>query len=289
MIRYPGSKAKIVAALMARFPSEIVMPLFQGERLEYREPFVGAGAVGFELLPRLPSRCRVWLNDKDYAIAALWKTVLEAPNDLVDQVQRFEPSVDAFYRFKEEDGALDMDPTRAAFQKLALHQLSFSGNGAMAGGPIGGRKQRSEFNVDCRWNADRICLQIRKRSRLLRKFVSVKISSGDFEPLIVDAPACAFIYADPPYCKAGPQLYKHAMSDDDHARLSRALRACKAQWVLSYDDHELVRQLYDWAEIRSIAITYTTGVAHERRRKNSELVIRPRISTINTSSEASHA
>jgi DNA adenine methylase len=104
----------------------------------------------------------------------------------------------------------------------------------------------------------------------------MQITSGDFEKLIVGAPRHAFIYADPPYYKAGPQLYKFHMSDDDHRRLAESLRGCRAQWTLSYDDHEFIRKLYDWADISSVALTYTTAIASSRRRKNSELIIAPK-------------
>lgn len=278
MIRYPGSKAKIATPIMARFPSSIMDALFQGSTIEYREPFFGGGAIGWQMLDKFPSRCRIWLNDKDYGLVCLWKAVLDAPDELLELVESFEPTVDAFYRFKEEDSRTDIEPVRFGFQKFALHQTSFSGNGAMAGGPIGGRKQRSEFNVHCRWSPSKARSTIRARSDELRRFIPrPQITSGDFERLIVGAPATAFIYCDPPYYKAGPQLYKHSMSDDDHRRLATALRGCAADWLLSYDDCPFIRELYEpWALIESVGITYTTAVASGKRRKNSELIIRPR-------------
>lgn len=261
---------------MGRFPIDVTDELFQPHRLEYREPFFGGGAIGFEVLKLLPTRASIWINDKDFGVASLWKSVHESPNELIERVQRFTPSVDAFYRLKEEDGRTDLHPVETGFRKFALHQTSFSGNGVMAGGPIGGRGQRSEFNVSCRWNADRHCLEIKRLHALLSRFGNrVRITSGDFDKLIADAPEHAFVYADPPYYKAGPQLYKHALSDDDHRRLSSALRSCRGPWVLSYDDHQFIRELYQWADIRSVSLTYTTAVAQGQRRKNSELVITP--------------
>lgn len=276
MIRYPGSKAKIADRIMSRFPSAVMDRMFQSAQMEYREPFFGGGAVGFAVMERLPSHCRVWINDRDYGLAALWKSVRDDHRGLIKEIQRFTPTVDSFYKFKEDDGKVDAHPTIVGFQKLALHQVSFSGNGAMAGGPIGGREQRSEFNVDCRWNATRLCLDVARLHALMSNFDQPpNVTSGDFDRLIVDAPKHAFIYADPPYYKAGPQLYKYSLNDSDHARLSDALRACSAEWVLSYDDHEFIRSAYGWARISSVDITYTTAVAQGRRRKNSELIITP--------------
>lgn len=276
MIRYPGSKDKITEKITRFFPNSVMEPLWQSKRLEYREPFFGGGAVGFEVLKILPPTASVWINDKDVAMAALWIAVRDQPGELIEMIKGFVPTPDAFYRFKEEDGQTGIDPIRMAFQKLALHQTSFSGLGAMAGGPIGGRKQSSEYNVACRWNATRLSLGVKKRHALFKRFAKVRITSGDFAKLTDNAPSHSFIYLDPPYYEKGGQLYKHNMSDEDHRRLSASLKTCRAPWVLSYDDHKVIRDLYDWADIESVELTYTIATASESRRKNHEIVIRPR-------------
>lgn len=276
MIRYPGSKDKIARRIIREFPEHVATQIFQRKKLEYREPFFGGGAIGFRLFRVLPSHASVWLNDKDYGMVCLWNAVKDQPEELIQEVERFRPTVDDFYKFREEDGRRDMDPVITGFRKFALHQISFSGLGAKAGGPIGGRKQSSEYNVDCRWHATRHSNDIRENHRLLTRFASVRISCKDFTLLTDDAPEHAFIYADPPYYEKGPELYAHSMDDADHQRLAGSLRKCRAPWVLSYDDHPFVRDLYGWAKIQSVALTYTTAVARDAvRRKNSEILIKP--------------
>lgn len=275
MIRYPGSKEKIARLIIQRFPDALrVGALFRSSRLEYREPFFGAGAVGFKVLGGIAEPdYTVWINDLDYGVRCLWQAVYDVPNELAEYVRGFVPSVEVFYKFRAEDGRRDLDPLEAGFRKLALHQTSFSGLGVKAGGPIGGRQQSSRFNVDCRWNASRLCLGIARLHKLLHRFSGVRITGLDFTSLIIGAPAHAFIYADPPYVEKGGALYKHSFQEADHYRLAQALRACQAAWVLSYDDHPLVRELYAWARIERVNVTYTAAVADGRRRKHSEVVI----------------
>lgn len=277
MIRYPGSKDKIIRAITQRFPLSIAVGgLFRATHIEYREPFFGAGAIGFSVISGLDPAQSLWINDRDYGICCLWKSVLDNPKELCEKVQRFTPSTDAFYRFKEEDDLLDIDPTEKGFRKLALHQISFSGLGVKAGGPIGGRRQSSLYNVKCRWNAARLRDDIMKRHKALKRHASVRITSHDFASVIDGAPPHAFIYADPPYIEKGPDLYKVSMSEADHRRLAESLRRCRARWVLSYDDHPLARDLYSWARIEPVELTYTTAVAKDgRRRKNLEIIISP--------------
>jgi DNA adenine methylase len=227
---------------------------------------------------RLPrSSSSVWINDKDYGMVCLWRAVSDAHEELIQRIEEFEPSVDKFYQFKEEDGNQKIEPVRCGFQKLALHQTSFSGLGVKAGGPIGGRSQSSRFNVNCRWNPSRLKREVVDLHALFSEFKPrLKITCLDFAKVIDGAPPHAFIYADPPYYEKGGALYKHSMDDADHRRLATSLRNCKAPWVLSYDEHQFVRGLYDWASIDSIELTYTMAVEHTARRKNSEVIITPR-------------
>lgn len=276
LIRYPGSKEKLAASIKGLFPDSMQFPLWSNAATrEYREPFFGAGAVGFRVLKILDPSCSVWLNDKDPGMASLWRAVMNHADELIDLVGKFGPSTDWFYQFKEEDGRTDLGDLRQGFRKLALHRMSYSGLGAMSGGPLGGRNQSGEYNVGCRWNAETIKSDIRKLSNRLNRFDNIRITCGDFGPLITDAPESSFIYLDPPYVEKGPELYKHCMSDDDHSRLAKCLRETAPRWVLSYDDHDMIRTLYDWAEISEIELTYTTAFSKGKRPKNQEILITP--------------
>lgn len=279
LLRYPGSKAKLVPHIMRAFPDQLLSPLFQHQELEYIEPFVGGGAVALRVLDALRGareRTLVRLYDKDPHLVCLWNAIIKSPDELAQMVRDHDaPTTDDFYRCKEEDGTT-IDPIRAGFQKILLHQLGFGGLGWMAGGPLGGRDQSSEYNVACRWNPSRIAHDIKRIHSLLAGFKSVSVRTQDFTKSIAIAGERSFVYADPPYYTAGPQLYKHAFDDADHVRLADALRVSGAEWVLSYDDHPFIRDLYSWAQIDEVAVRYTVAVARDgsARRKNNELLIR---------------
>ena len=55
------------------------------------------------------------------------------PDVLVHKVQKYTPRPEDFYTYKE-DAPTDLE--KAAFQKLVLHQISYSGLGEAAGSPI---------------------------------------------------------------------------------------------------------------------------------------------------------
>jgi DNA adenine methylase len=278
LLRYPGSKERILDRIVRHFPPELYGGLWaKGGRLEYREPFFGGGSVGFHVLERMDAEGTAWINDADLGVSTLWMMIKGAPDALISRVASFVPSVESFREFKSLDGDANEPTLDMAFRKLALHRMSYSGLGVMAGGPIGGAGQKSAYGVGCRWNAKSIIREIRRLHRLLNSFYRVSITDHDHSALVDDAPEDCFIYLDPPYVAAGPSLYKHSFSDADHQRLAGSLRRCKARWVLSYDDHPMVRDLYgSWCHVREIDVTYTTAKATKRRPANSEIVIYPR-------------
>lgn len=281
LIRYPGSKQRLAQQIRNAFPDEMRLALWaDAAKWEYREPFFGAGAIGFEVLSVIPPESRVVLNDKDYGISCMWNTVLRTPKELVELIRGFAPSADSFYEFKEQDGRTDMDPVRTGFQKLALHQMSVSGFGVMSGGPLGGKDQENAtYRVDCRWNPERLVQHTLYCHRIFRKFKRIEFRCCDFAEILHGAGPHSFVYLDPPYVEKGGILYKHNMCEEDHRRLASMLRGARFHWALSYDDHALVRELYEWADINAVHVTYTTATLHRgesKRPKNREVVVTPR-------------
>lgn len=276
LIRYPGSKEKLHRELFRLFPDQMLMRLVaEVDRWDYREPFFGSGAIGFKIIKHLHRDSRITLNDLDADLICLWQAVQHSPLELGGFIHRFKPSTDKFYDFKERDGRDDCSPAERGFRKLALHRMSVSGFGVKSGGPIGGKSQASAYTVDCRWTPSRLKLDVMKLNALLAKYPNLRFTCQDFADVLKGATPTTFVYLDPPYFEKGGQLYKHPMDDADHVRLAMQLRATKAVWVLSYDDHPRIRELYSWAQFRDLFITYTNAVAQGRRPKNREVAIMP--------------
>lgn len=270
LIRYPGSKAKLYREIVRRFSPCMSGELFSANA-EYREPFFGSGAVGLRVMQKLATSCRLWLNDIDPGIACLWQAVLNHPRELSSMVRDFRPTPEDFYRFKEEDGKNDGDPVGIGFRKLALHRMSFSGLGYMAGGPLGGKDQDGAYTVDCRWNRGQILQAVTDIHSLLGQFREVRITCGDFAPLLDGS---AFVYLDPPYYVKGPELYRHSFGEACHIRLRNLLAVTSCDWLLSYDDAPRIRELYKGCSFRSLLVTYTTATSDEPQRpKNQEVLI----------------
>lgn len=272
LIRYPGGKSKLLKVITSRLQRMLAE---LGTDAQYREPFFGAGAVGLSLLAANPGIKRAWLNDADPAMAELWDAVVTNPTSLrvfvevTPEAMRLFPKNDYY----EEDArilrsitdprdVLKHPPGLVAAMKLAVHQMSFSGLGTRAGGPMSNRL--------CRYNVDRLCSRIETCHEILMSVTlrSDSCTSIDFEKLF--DPGEAFFYLDPPYVKAGPDLYQVAFTQADHERLAKKLRGEERPWLLSYDDDPLVHRLYGcWCRIEEVQVGYSINGCG----KKSELLI----------------
>lgn len=280
--RYPGGKRKIATEIRNWFPPAATCDLMDCRISCYCEPFVGSGAILAHVLPSLPRTATIILGDMDIGIAAFWRCVSDPKkaDSLAGRVDKYRiPKTEDFYRFKELDGTHNGDDVDTAFRKMVLHFISFSGVGAMAGGPIGGREQRGEFDVTCRWNPERNVRNLMSLSYYLGRLAGVEVHHGDFAESIRRVPDDGFVYLDPPYYLKGGELYVHNMPPEDHSRLASALQSARFDWALSYDDHGRVRELYQpWADIHEFEMTATidTKQGQKSRRKNRELIITKR-------------
>jgi DNA adenine methylase len=252
LIRYPGSKDQHVDRLAVFMPDG--GPLC--------EPFCGTAAVAFAAIAR-GSASEVWLNDYDPHIVALWSTVRDSPRELCDLIRGYSPDVDDFYAWREADDYADQ--LTVAFRKIVLHQVSYSGLGARAGSPIGGRDQSGDYDVGCRWSPTRLVTGVRRCSRLLNR-VPTKITNLSWDEVVAQADRY-HLYLDPPYIAAGPSLYVHG--DIDHPRLAELLKG-RDNWTLSYDDVPELRNLYSWAHVERLPVR-----SHLHHKQIADVVVVP--------------
>jgi DNA adenine methylase len=276
VIRYPGSKAKLASMLRQAMPDWMRNELRAAPPdAWYVEPFFGSGSAGLEVLEHASKSIRVWVNDADPGIYALWQSVVHEADKLLGYVWDFEPTTDAFHEFKADDGKSTGCLVRDGFRKLALHRLSVSGFGRMSGGPLGGRSQRGQCTIGSRWNPAAIQHAIFNAQETFRQFEHVRISNLHVRDVIRQLGGNCFAYLDPPYFVKGSQLYAYSMSDAEHLELAALLRETAADWLLSYDDCPQAREFYSWASIREVEIRYSNAVTSGRRALSRELVIVP--------------
>jgi DNA adenine methylase len=275
LFRYVGGKRKVASEIVDRILEQCVGNSPTG----YCEPFVGAGAVCLSLLRSSVGETieRVWLNDLDKGCAALWWCVLHEPDELLRLVHQFEPSRELFFEFKRDflEGR-EFSLVELGLRKLAVQQMSFSGMGVMAGGPL--RK------IGSRWSPRCIERNVREARRLLDG-KQVTVTSLDFREVLSQVDRDTFVYADPPYMVPGGELYQHAFNQRDHEELQALLAGAKFRWLLSYDDCPQIRNMYCGDSIDELQMTYSDKGRRSRNPRKRELLITPTLTNFDVAEQ----
>ncbi|MEW6106313.1 MAG: DNA adenine methylase, partial [Bacillota bacterium] len=141
--------------------------------------------------------------------------------------------------------------------------------------PIGGKSQSSAYPIGCRFNKATVIGHI-KRIALFRDRLTVRW--GDAISYLTDnlrqlSESRCFVYVDPPYYKQGKELYRYHYTDQQHEELASLLRRACFPWLLSYDDHPFIRNLYTSQAkdltSRHLYLDYTA----QKRKRGRELLI----------------
>src|SRR5215831_14311468 len=97
LFQHPGNKGKLKHHLLPLLQAQLDKTSIH----TYCEPFLGSASLCFALLDATPPITKLVMNDRDMGIASLWTAVLRSPEALIQRVQDFAPSVEAFHRLKE--------------------------------------------------------------------------------------------------------------------------------------------------------------------------------------------
>jgi len=190
-----------------------------------------------------------------------------APKCRASSVERWD-----YWRATEPEDELE-----AAVKCLFLNRTSFSGVLHSEAGPLGGRAGRGE-GIAGRWAAETAASRIRRVAELGRGG-RITVVAGDWQRTVDvglgmgDDP---FVYADPPYVDKGSRLYRESFAAGDHENLAAGLIGAPFSWLLSYDDHPDIRDLYGSVPGLGryvIDHAYSTTGARRRAVRCSELLI----------------
>jgi DNA adenine methylase len=233
-LRYPGGKGRLGPFIGRLIEAQPI------HARRYVEPFAGGSGVGLRLLFGEYVE-EIVLNDLNPGIAAFWRSVFFAPNDLVRLIRSVRPTIEEWRKQHGIYQSEDSDDVRLGFATFFLNRTNRSG--ILDARPIGGFDQSGRWGIGARFNSDslasRVTMLARYRSR-------VTICEQDGISLIDDMvkDSETFVYADPPYLVRGDDLYLDTLHWNDHQRLARIL-GDKEGWILTYDaDPRITDDLY---------------------------------------------
>jgi DNA adenine methylase len=131
------------------------------------------------------------------------------------------------------------------------------------GGPIGGYSQSGTYKIDCRFNKEEIMSKI---TAIAKHRGKIKLYNKDAGYLIrmnlMKMKTPMFLNIDPPYVVKGNRLYTNYFTEGDHLNLQRVIVRHLTErfpWIITYDDCDLIRDLYKQFHIQEYAITHNVG------------------------------
>ena len=236
-LRYPGGKSRALKQILP------LVPAFQ----EFREPFLGGGSVLLRLRQEFPDR-RFWGNDLYPALFAFWSETQQNVENVLAIVEKWKsefPDGRALHKFLTTQ-TFEGEELAAAF--FVLNRITFSGT-AESGG-FSKQAFEKRFTPS---SIDRV-------AAVAPVLENIRLTRLDFAEVIEADGENVFLFLDPPYFgNASSALYGkngHLHKTFDHERLAELLRCSSHKWLLTYDDVDGVRELYDFAHQRSWDLTY---------------------------------
>lgn len=235
-VKWAGGKRQLLSQIKERMPEKYN---------NYFEPFVGGGAVAFELLPE-----KALINDINKALINAYKQICDAPEAFLKTVnnldaEMWEDGKKYYYSLREHYNdklmKAEYDVELAALF-VFINKHCFNGLYRVNG--------KGLFNVPYN-NSRRVSVDegaIRDISKYLQ---GITIIDGDFEEACKGAKKGDFIFIDSPYAPLNPTSFesytKEGFDIESHRRLARLYdelteRGCYC--MLTNHNTELINGLY---------------------------------------------
>lgn len=259
--RYPGGKDKLTSFL-AIF---LMHNKLKGAR--FIEPFCGGAGASLSLL--LGGYVKeIHLNDKNYALFCFWEQLLNNTDNLLDMVYQNVPCIEDWHKQKEIYQA-----SISSHDKYSKLEFGFSvfylnranRSGVLSAGPIGGLDQSGKYKIDCRYTVSTLIKKLEKIASMRDSIFVYNEHCIDFLKKFDDRTHFDndFVYLDPPYVKEGRNIYSKnfCFSDAQHRELKDYIAGYSNRWLISYDDHPLVHDLYSKHGTRAVEISYVMNQA----------------------------
>ncbi len=235
-VKWAGGKRQLLPQIKERMPKKYN---------DYYEPFVGGGAVTFELLP-----VNAVINDINKALINAYIRISETPEEFIKVINKFDSemwedgkkyyySLRELYNDKLMKAEYDME-LAALFVFINKH--CFNGLYRVNG--------KGLFNVPYN-NSRRASVDESTIIKISKYLQGITIMDGDFEEACKGAKKGDFVFMDSPYAPLNPTSFesytKEGFDIESHKRLSRLydeLTARGCYCMLTNHNTELINDLY---------------------------------------------
>ncbi|CYU68060.1 MULTISPECIES: DNA adenine methylase [Streptococcus] len=253
----------------------VIKSLMPDNYNSYFEPFIGGGAVFFELIPK-----KAIINDFNSELINCYRQIKDNPQKLIELLTKHQENNSKEYylelRAVDRDNRINkMTDVERAARIMYMLRVNFNGLYRV--------NSKNQFNVPYgRYKNPKIVDSelILSISQYLNKN-NIEILTGDFEKAVEDVGAGDFVYFDPPYIPLSETSaftsYTHeGFSYEEQVRLRDVFRKLDkkgAYVMLSNSSSPLVEELYKGFNIHKVEAIRTNGAKASSRGKISEFIV----------------
>ena len=280
VIKCPGGKRQLISEILTNLPGD-----FAEGYSTYVEPFVGGGAVFFEVARQFPNK-KMIINDVNSDITNVYSSIKCNLKDLIfglKEYDNYKNDKKEFYEIRERFNALKglQDPHQAS-RFMFLNKTGFNGlirynRKGLLNVPFGSYKNPKIFDQD-------------HLSLISNLFNSrrVTILNEDFSRVIwntmfsAKVPSSVFFYLDPPYDATNEtsnfaDYTPQGFSKADHLRLMADLKLIDSyggKFLLSGANTEFMKKTFQDYNIVTIKARRSINSNKRKRGKINELLIK---------------
>ncbi|WP_457639531.1 DNA adenine methylase [Persephonella sp.] len=261
-VKWAGGKRQIAHILIENMPTHYN---------KYIEPFIGGGALFFELLPE-----KAIINDINKELINAYIVIKNSPEELIKSLKKHKNEKEYYYKIRALDPE-KLNPIERASRFIFLNKTCFNG--------LYRENSKGQFNVPFgRYKKPKILDEenIKAVSNFLNS-IELQIFNTDYREVIKLAKRGDLVYLDPPYHPSSQtanftKYTKYDFSEKDQIELAENFKQLDKKGcyvILTNSDTPLIRELYRNYNITPIITNRAiNSKAHRRKNAATELVIK---------------
>ena len=257
-LKWVGGKTQLLPALIEMIPKSTGV---------YHEPFVGGGALFFELAPK-----RAVLSDLNQELIDCYQAVRDSVGEVVEILKTHRYEKEHFYQVRAVD-PWQLSLTERAARMIYLNRAGFNGLYRV--------NSKGQFNVPFgRYTNPTICDEPNLRG-CSQRLQGVALRCEPFEAVLTRAKRGDLVYFDPPYIPVSDTAYftayeKSGFGMDSQERLSEVFDELAERGVfviLSNADVPWMRSQYEEHYLRPIMASRNVNSKADKRGPVGELIV----------------
>lgn len=244
-LKWAGGKRQLLDEIKLRMPKNFNA---------YFEPFIGGGALFFELQPS-----NAYIGDINKELIHTYKIIRNNPNAIIKMIQNYDEhfnTKESYYLLREKYNqkilSNEYDVELAAIF-IYLNKRCFNGLYRV--------NSKGEFNVPYNNKKNIKSISIDNIFNIAKLLKNTTIYNNDFETILLNAKKGDFVFLDSPYDLISSTSFdsytKDKFSINDHKRLAKLFKKLDeigCYVILTNHNTKLINELYKEFRIETISV-----------------------------------